>query len=211
MRELLPQIDQWTTAEKPFAIVRVIQTWGSSPRPVGSAMLVSPDMEIAGSVSGGCVEGAVVKAALPILESGESQRLAFGVAHEDAWAVGLSCGGKMQVFAERFLAYNEDEKEQAVWQELQSRLHQNKGCVLITALQDGPARHTLILPDGSSLGYDVADSVKEAGMQSYRERRHQVFEQENEAWFVQVFARKSQLLIIGAAHITTELVRLDTR
>ena len=79
MKELLATINDWTNKKKPFAVATVIKTWGSSPRPVGSALLVSEDMEMAGSVSGGCVEGAVIKAALPLIESGTGQQLDFGV------------------------------------------------------------------------------------------------------------------------------------
>ena len=89
MKELLPKIEQWIAEDKPFAMARVIQTWGSSPRPVGSAMLVSSDMEMAGSVSGGCVEGAVLKAAVPLTEYGHGFRLIYGVADEAAWDGGL--------------------------------------------------------------------------------------------------------------------------
>ncbi|MCB0549157.1 MAG: XdhC family protein, partial [Phaeodactylibacter sp.] len=97
MKELLPYLQEWADKGHAFAIATVIQTWGSSPRPVGSTMLVSKEMEMAGSVSGGCVEGAVIREAIPLIEAGAAKRLAFGVADEDVWAVGLSCGGKIQV------------------------------------------------------------------------------------------------------------------
>ena len=84
MKELLPYLQEWADKGHEFAIATVIQTWGSSPRPVGSTMLVSKDMEMAGSVSGGCVEGAVIREAMPLIETGAAKRLAFGVADEDA-------------------------------------------------------------------------------------------------------------------------------
>jgi xanthine/CO dehydrogenase XdhC/CoxF family maturation factor len=98
MKELLAQIQTWTAKKKDVALARVIQTWGSSPRPAGSAMFISEDMEMAGSVSGGCVEGAVVKEAKAIMDSGNGKPVHYGVSDEDAWAVGLSCGGKIQVY-----------------------------------------------------------------------------------------------------------------
>ena len=79
----------------------MVTTWGSSPRPVGSQLAVSDAMEMIGSVSGGCIEGAVVTEAQQVIKSGETKLLDFGVADEDAWAVGLACGGKVQVFVER--------------------------------------------------------------------------------------------------------------
>ena len=85
----------WANEGKSFALARVIQTWGSSPRPVGSALVISKDGEMAGSVSGGCVEGAVVKEARNVIASRQGKRLAYGVSDDEAWAVGLTCGGKI--------------------------------------------------------------------------------------------------------------------
>ncbi len=205
MKTFLPTIQNWIRANKPFAIAIVIRTWGSAPRPIGSAMLVSKDQEIAGSVSGGCVEGAVIKAALPIIESGISRKLAYGVTDEEAWSVGLSCGGKIQVFAERFWGY--DEKEKAIWRQMEECFEQNRGCILITKVADEPGQHLLVMPDGSATGMENPELVKE-GLRAYRERKNQVVELDRTAYFIQVFPRKSQMLIIGAAHITVDLIDL---
>ena len=85
---------------KPAAIATVVETWGSAPRPVGAQLAISAAGEMAGSVSGGCVEGAVVAEALDLLESGNCTVLDFGVADEDAFAVGLACGGRIRVMVE---------------------------------------------------------------------------------------------------------------
>jgi xanthine/CO dehydrogenase XdhC/CoxF family maturation factor len=82
------------------AVATVVRTWGSSPRPVGSKLAVRDDGEMVGSVSGGCVEGAVVDAAMRAIASGRPETLEFGVADEDAWAVGLACGGTIEIFVE---------------------------------------------------------------------------------------------------------------
>lgn len=95
--DLLVRADQWRHDGHGVAIAMVMQTWGSSPRPVGSIMVVRDDMAVEGSVSGGCVEGAVIDAALDSLASGGGQRLDFGVADARAWEVGLSCGGRIAV------------------------------------------------------------------------------------------------------------------
>lgn len=205
MKTLLPTIEKWTTAQQPFVIARVIKTWGSAPRPVGSAMLVSKDMEIAGSVSGGCVEGAVIKAAQQVMESGHSLRLAYGVTDEDAWSVGLSCGGKIQVFAEPFWAYESEEK--AIWERMQHCFKHNEGCILVTKIQDGPGERLLVLPDGEVVG-TIHPALVTAALRVYRERQNQTVEIAGTAYFIQVFPRKSQLLIIGAAHITVDLIDL---
>lgn len=206
MKDLINTINEWTKNNKKFAMARVIKTWGSSPRPIGSTMLVSEDMEMAGSVSGGCVEGAVIKAALPLIESGKGAGLAYGVTDEEAWAVGLSCGGKMQVYAERFLAFDEREEEQAVWQKLSECLNKNQACVLLTHLTNGENAHSLVLPDGSAIGQAIPETRVQEALRAYKERKSQVIEEGTH--FAQVFPRKSQMLIIGAAHITVDLVKL---
>ncbi|TAZ65028.1 XdhC family protein [Rhizobium ruizarguesonis] len=91
----------WMEAGRAVAIATVIETWGSAPRPVGSHLVVDGDGNFEGSVSGGCVEGAVVTAAAEVIAAGKAQMLEFGVADETAWRAGLSCGGRIHVFVER--------------------------------------------------------------------------------------------------------------
>jgi xanthine dehydrogenase accessory factor len=208
MKELLPTIQQWTKSKQPFATATVIQTWGSSPRPIGSTMLIAADGSMAGSVSGGCVEGAVVKSAKALLESGGGKLLRFGVSDEEAWAVGLSCGGSIEVYVERFMAFDERTEEQQVWQTLQTALEQNKGCILISRLSEGESRHFLVQPDGQFSGLPLSAAVHQAALSSYKERKNQILEEEGIRYFIRVFPRKSQLFVIGAAHITVDLVDL---
>lgn len=91
----------WHAAGERVAIATVTRTWGSSPRPAGSQMVVTASGRMAGSVSGGCIEGAVADAALRTIADGRPQLLDFGVTNERAWEVGLACGGKVQVFVEK--------------------------------------------------------------------------------------------------------------
>ncbi len=91
---------EWVAAGKNVAIATVIETWGSAPRPVGSHLVIDADGNFEGSVSGGCVEGAVVAEALDVLSSGSPNMLEFGVADETAFEVGLSCGGNIRVYVE---------------------------------------------------------------------------------------------------------------
>ena len=100
MKELLDDIDRWRAAGKKVAIARVVDVEGSGPRDPGAAMAVSDDGEVAGSVSGGCVEGAVVTEALQILESGDRRVVTFGYSDDEAFAVGLTCGGTIHLFIE---------------------------------------------------------------------------------------------------------------
>jgi len=91
----------WRAAGEQVAVATVTETWGSSPRPAGSQLAVTKSGRMAGSVSGGCIEGAVAEAAMKTIDTGTPQLLDFGVSHERAWEVGLLCGGKVKVFVER--------------------------------------------------------------------------------------------------------------
>lgn len=91
----------WTEAGRNVALATVVETCGSSPRPLGSNLVVAEDGAFAGSVSGGCVEGAVVRAAKEVIASGGSRVLEFGYSDAEAWEVGLACGGSIKVFLER--------------------------------------------------------------------------------------------------------------
>jgi xanthine dehydrogenase accessory factor len=92
----------WRRDGERVALATVTQTWGSSPRPAGSRMAVTASGRMAGSVSGGCIEGAVAEAARETIATGVPQLLDFGVTDERAWEVGLACGGKLKVFVEAF-------------------------------------------------------------------------------------------------------------
>jgi len=100
VKDLLDDIDRWRSSGKRVAIARVVDVEGSGPRDPGAAMAVSDDGEVAGSVSGGCVEGAVVGEALEVLESGERKLVTFGYSDDEAFAVGLTCGGTIHLFIE---------------------------------------------------------------------------------------------------------------
>ncbi|MEK1893431.1 MAG: XdhC family protein [Rhizobium sp.] len=91
----------WRKGGRDVAIATVIETWGSAPRPAGSHLVIDRDGNFEGSVSGGCVEGAVIAEALDVIADGQARMLEFGVADETAWRVGLSCGGRIRVYVER--------------------------------------------------------------------------------------------------------------
>ena len=99
--DILAAAASWRDAGRGVALATVVTTWGSSPRPVGSQLAVDQSGQMLGSVSGGCVEGEVISEAADVIASGEPKMLEFGVADETAWRVGLSCGGKIQVYLER--------------------------------------------------------------------------------------------------------------
>ena len=101
MKEILSELEAWQERDDTIAVATVIDTWGSSPRAAGAKMAINQQGEMIGSVSGGCVEGAVVEEAMNVLKTGQPKLLHFGVADETAWEVGLACGGTIEVFVER--------------------------------------------------------------------------------------------------------------
>jgi xanthine/CO dehydrogenase XdhC/CoxF family maturation factor len=98
---ILDQAAAWAAAGKGVALATVVTTWGSSPRPVGSQLVIDEAGAFHGSVSGGCIEGAVILEAIKTIKDGQPRFLDFGVTDEQAWEVGLACGGKVQVYVER--------------------------------------------------------------------------------------------------------------
>jgi len=100
MKEILEDIQRWRSAGKQVAVARVVDMEGSGPREPGAAMAVNEDGDVVGSVSGGCVEGAVVVEALEIIESQDRRMVTFGYSDDEAFAVGLTCGGTIHMFIE---------------------------------------------------------------------------------------------------------------
>jgi xanthine dehydrogenase accessory factor len=202
MQDIWDELLRWTAAGRSLALARVIQTWGSSPRQAGAAMIVGEDLQVAGSVSGGCIEGAVIEEALQVLKTGLPRKLNYGVEDEKAWSVGLSCGGQVTVFVERHLAGSAP----AIWQALQEAVRQNQPAILLTQLE--PASHLLVYPDGRRVGAWGAgeEEAVALALEAYEQRLNQVARIAGREVFAQVFARRERLLIIGATHITIPLV-----
>ena len=147
MRDILPDLYKWSAADKPIALATVIQTWGSSPRRAGAKMAVMPDGKITGSVSGGCVEGAVYEIGLDVLKTNRPQLVHFGVADETAWEVGLACGGSIDIFVQPF--------DRQLFGDLRTVLVEERPAVLVTLVR-GPAellgREMLVREDGNVKG-----------------------------------------------------------
>ncbi|MCC6716777.1 MAG: XdhC family protein [Acetobacteraceae bacterium] len=99
--DILATAAAWRAEGEQVALATVTETWGSSPRPAGSQLAVTKSGRMAGSVSGGCIEGAVAEVAMKTIETGTPQLLDFGITDERAWEVGLACGGKLKVFVEK--------------------------------------------------------------------------------------------------------------
>ena len=209
MRDIWQDLIEWTDAGKPFVVARVVQTWRSAPRRAGAGMLVDETMRVSGSVSGGCIEGAVIEEALEVLQSGTPRKLTYGVEDELALSVGLSCGGQVSVFVEPHWAFAEDSGAQAVWGALRQSLRDNAPAVLLTRMSGEGSRHLLVRPESSTVGdWGTAQAEAERlAQEAYDEREPSVLELAGSEVFVQVFPRRDQLLVIGAGHITIPLVQ----
>jgi xanthine/CO dehydrogenase XdhC/CoxF family maturation factor len=100
MRDILEYVDEWIAGGEAVAVATVVSAAGSTPRPVGAKLVVSRSGKMQGSVSGGCVEGAVFETAMQVLDTGVPQLVSYGISDEMGWEVGLSCGGSIEVFVE---------------------------------------------------------------------------------------------------------------
>jgi xanthine dehydrogenase accessory factor len=221
MKEVLSDIDRWRAeGNMPIALATVIETWGSAPRKVGAKMAVRPDGAMVGSVSGGCVEGAVVEAATETLADGRPQLLEFGVADETAWEVGLACGGHIKVWVEPL--------DTAVYPFIRQLISNEQAGACVTIL-DGPdelvGRKMAFDADGRSLGHlggkELEDAARAAGQQSNQSRRVELTVDSGQltvdsgqltgdsvAAFVDVYRPAPTLVMVGGVHIAVALTRI---
>jgi xanthine dehydrogenase accessory factor len=161
MREILSELREWTESGEDVALATVVETWGSSPRPLGSKMAVTRSGKMAGSVSNGCIEGAVFEEAQKVLKASQGRIAAFGVADDVAFDVGLACGGHIEVFVEPL---------GDVHRRLISRLEQNRSATLRTNLATG--EHDLI--EGTPPGSELARRDGDVFVEPYRRPAHLV-------------------------------------
>lgn len=203
MKEFLTQINTFLKENKKLVVATVVRTWGSAPRQVGACMIVSEEGDILGSVSGGCVEGAVLKKIEEVFADGQPQYLKFNVTNDKAWSVGLSCGGELDVFVEMFLAHTAPD----IWRELNLAFENNRRALLFSSLSEKlPSLKFLRASDGKIIGNNTDAALeKYLELQTAYTKTHTV-ELESQKYLVQVFPKKSKLIIIGATHITVDLV-----
>jgi len=219
VRDVLPEIERWLAEGQKVALATVVETWGSAPRPLGSKMAISSAGGMAGSVSGGCVEGAVFEEAQSVLSRGRSKSVGYGVSDETAWSVGLSCGGRIEVFVEPLA---EDE----LFESLRACLEDERLVARATVVAGpGTGGRMLIFPGGetegalggdlggdlgSDLGSDLDDAAKELAEElfaTFAAARRTVELPGGEAeLFVEVHAPRRRLVIVGAVHVAVPLV-----
>jgi len=206
MRDILPDIDRWREDDKSIALATVVQTWGSSPRRVGSKMALTRDGKITGSVSGGCVENAVFEAGLEVLKTNHPHLLHFGVADETAWDVGLACGGSIDVFVKPLDIH--------FFEVLRSRTLDADPAVLVTVIR-GPqsllGREILVREDRvlGTLGNLWHEKVLEIAMETLSQgTSRRVTLNESVEVFLEVILPPSTLIVVGGVHIAIALTSL---
>ena len=202
MRDILDDIERWRSEGREIAIATVVETWGSAPRPAGGKMALTADGRIAGSVSGGCVENAVVEAGRKTLSSGLPQLLHYGVSDDTAWSVGLACGGSLDIFVERL--------DPAIFEGVGAALRAEKPVAVAKVIR-GPegelGRQLALFEDGRVTGASDDASLAEArwALSEGASRRVTLGEREI---FVDVIRPAPRLVIVGGVHIAIALVTL---
>ena len=193
----LASATQWLLDKRKVVLATVTHTWGSAPRPAGSQMAVREDGAFAGSVSGGCVEGSVIGEAQAALVDGNARNLQFGISNEDAWAVGLACGGTIEIHVVPILG----EQQQKAVSTVKRARDEERAVVLATELKTGENR--VVFPDEGS-----GDALAEASRAQARRDESATVEIEGKTWFLTVFNPPLDLAIIGAVHIAQPLARM---
>jgi len=217
MRKLLDGLDRWQAEGRRVAIARVVDLEGSGPRAPGAAMAVSADGEVLGSVSGGCVEGAVVQAALDVLDSADRPVLSFGYSDDDAFAVGLTCGGTIQLFLEPLA-------ELTVYSQLAAAVRAGAPVALATMIAGPAAGATLLVGPGAgapagTLGDPELDRVVardaagELAIGSTRVRRYGPrgeARRDDVSIFIESFVPPARMIIFGAVDFASALSQVAT-
>lgn len=206
MKDVIVALDAWlASGEKAIALATVIDTWGSSPRKVGAKMVFTAEgASIAGSVSGGCVEGAVIEAGAQVLTTGQPRLLHFGVADETAWDVGLACGGAIDVFVERL--------DLTAYTAAKALVAAGTPGAIITIVR-GPDKmigRRLVIDGDRIVAGALGEGLDEIVLQHVRQASHSM---RLSLWdgleiFIDVLRPSPTLFIVGGAHIAVALARL---
>jgi xanthine dehydrogenase accessory factor len=215
MREIINEINEWSERGEPVAVATVIETWGSAPRTIGAKMALTPGHHIAGSVSGGCVEGAVFEAGIEALESGKSQLLRFGVADETAFeSVGLACGGTIEVFVEPLTPALRDFWRNAFTQDVPIAT-----ATIVRGPEELVGYKVMLDADGraQTSGVSKTPEVYQALLDAAQAALHEGATRQIELLtadrspltaFVEVILPKPTLIIVGAVHIAIALTTM---
>jgi len=205
---VIAQALAWLGSGRKVALATVARTWGSSPRPAGSKLAVDDAAEFVGSVSGGCIEGAVIQEALEVMATGGSRVLSFGVSDETAWEVGLACGGKIEVLVEAVVSAPAPDPggaggvARAVLEDLLAARRARRQVVLATPLAGGVHRLIPVAPvtDAGALATAVAEVA--------RRDQAEVIDTAGGAVLLEPHLAPLRLVIVGAVHVAQPLAEM---
>ncbi|HRQ23985.1 MAG TPA: XdhC family protein, partial [Anaerolineales bacterium] len=210
MREIISEIETWRAEGKPIALATAVKRDGVSMRPLGAKMAVSTSLEIAGSVTGGCIEGAVYEEAQTVIHSRVPKLLSYGVPDEDRpWEIGLSCGSRLEVFIEPLQSPQWD----GLYPAIKHSLDENQLVAVATLIEgNGLGNKMVVWSNGKTLG-SLGNSVLDADAAKWS---HQQMGRNESNWkrfeeasvFVDVLPPPARLIVIGAVHIAIPLVTL---
>lgn len=201
---ILRTVEGWLAQGQAAAIATVIATWGSSPRPVGGKLAVDAQGGMIGSVSGGCVEGAVVEEALRALEDGEPRLLTFGVPDERAWEVGLACGGTVRIYVAP-MGPGHGASRRRLLSALLAAADAKRPAALVTDLATG--QQTLVDAERQQGETALPEAVRAQVLEALAQDRSVLIapEEVEGEWFAQVWNPPLRLILVGAVHIAQAL------
>ncbi|HMJ33502.1 MAG TPA: XdhC family protein [Baekduia sp.] len=214
MKDVLAQLDAWSLQARPAAVATVIATHGSAPRPIGAKMAVDARGQIAGAVSGGCVEGSVVELATQVLAGAGAQVARFGIADDEAWAVGLPCGGLIDVHVAPW-----DADPAGLPARFAQLARADARAALVTVVSDedrsraAEGRRLLVLPDGAVEGNledepALAAAARAAALDLVWDERSELRSHDGAGLFVDVVAPAPRLILFGAVPVAQALCAL---
>ncbi len=224
MNELYKSLDEWFEKDERIALATVVKTWGSSPRSLGAKMAVNSRGDMVGSVSGGCIEGAVIQECLEVLKEGGSKLVHYGISDDEAWNVGLACGGEIDVFIQCL--------EFDLYRKIEEGIKQRRHVTIVTVIA-GPKKligTEIMVVEGNvsdKLAHRRDDLLTQIALQALEEKKikwehitynndlqkyygsTQNFEKKDLDIFIDIIQPKPTLVIIGGVHIAVFLAELS--
>ena len=196
-RDVAKDVERWKAEGEDVALATVVRTWGSGPRGPGAKMALTNDARIAGSVSGGCVEAAVVEEGRDVLETGTPKLLRFGIADETAWSVGLTCGGSIEIFVEKL----DDSFFRASLEALETR----RALARATVIRGADVGRTVLVRDGESAEGEIGAAAERA---LERGQSEVITAADGSEVFIDVELPPPSLVMVGGVHIAIALTAM---
>ncbi len=212
MEDIFSNISSWLDSGKSAALVTVISRQGSAPREVGAKMAVSSDLQIIGSVSSGCVEGAAAEESMKCMESGNAKIVEYGISDDLAWSVGLTCGGQIKVLIQPVVEKVNKGLNHHLLRLIEEKIRTGSTFETVTALSaDQRGKICLVsagkqvFPDKDAVDW-VSPELLEQAVKLTQKRQSGVVQIQNKEFFIDVYSPPARLVVIGAVHVAIPLV-----